>query len=185
MVSCLFGVKPLPEPMLTYHQVDPQVPISMTLETKYKNFHSRKPIWKCYHSRKHIWKCYLQNVGNFDSGLKVSKSTQTFHSHRDTVLAVWVPHVEMWASGIQRTASDGSQRFCKTIMTFTENSLCRQIPIKSSNKLLVLFIKPLYDFWGEIFSSHFGISNHNLTLKRHRYLKSVFMEDKDLFVQIR
>ena len=43
MACRLFGAKPLPEPMLTYCQLDP----SMKFESKYKIFHSWKFIWKC------------------------------------------------------------------------------------------------------------------------------------------
>ena len=45
MACRLFGAKSLPEPMLTYCQLDPQEQISVKFHSKYKIFHSRKCIW--------------------------------------------------------------------------------------------------------------------------------------------
>ena len=42
----LLGAKPLPEPMLTYHQLHPQEQTSKKSESKYKTFHSQKCISK-------------------------------------------------------------------------------------------------------------------------------------------
>ena len=47
MACPLFGVKPLPEPMLTYCQLDPKEQTSVKFESKYKIFRSRQSIWKC------------------------------------------------------------------------------------------------------------------------------------------
>ena len=47
MACCLFGTKPLPEPMLTYCQLDCWEQISVKLESKFYHFHSRKCIWNC------------------------------------------------------------------------------------------------------------------------------------------
>ena len=43
MACRLFGAKPVPEPMPTYCQLDPQEQTSVKFESKYKTFHS----WKC------------------------------------------------------------------------------------------------------------------------------------------
>ena len=43
MACRLFGAKPLPEPMLTYRQLDLQEQTSGTFESQYQTFHS----WKC------------------------------------------------------------------------------------------------------------------------------------------
>ena len=51
----LYGAKPLPEPMLTYHQVTYCEQASVKFESKYENFD-----WK-----KFIWKCHLQTVHHF------------------------------------------------------------------------------------------------------------------------
>ena len=40
MACRLFGTKPLPEPMLTYCQLDPWEQTSVEIESKYKTFHS-------------------------------------------------------------------------------------------------------------------------------------------------
>ena len=40
------GAKPLPEPMLTYCQLDPYQQTSVKFESEYKTFHSRICIWK-------------------------------------------------------------------------------------------------------------------------------------------
>ena len=40
----LFGAKPLPDPMLTYHQLHPQEHASMKLESKYKSFPQENPF---------------------------------------------------------------------------------------------------------------------------------------------
>ena len=58
MVCCLFDALPLPEPTLTYCQLDPWEQTSVKFEPKYKPFHS----WKC------IWKRHLQNGGHFVQG---------------------------------------------------------------------------------------------------------------------
>ena len=42
MACCLFGAKPLPKPILTYCQLDPN-----EIYLKFKSFHSRKCIPKC------------------------------------------------------------------------------------------------------------------------------------------
>ena len=58
MACRLFGAKPLPEPMLTYCQLDPKKQTSVKFESQYKIFHS----WKC------IWRYRLRNVGYFVQG---------------------------------------------------------------------------------------------------------------------
>ena len=45
MVCCLFGAKPLPEPMLAYCQFDSLECISVEFEWEFYHFHSRKCIW--------------------------------------------------------------------------------------------------------------------------------------------
>ena len=47
MAWCLFGARPLPETMLSYHQSDPPKETFATFESKYDNFDSRKCIGKC------------------------------------------------------------------------------------------------------------------------------------------
>ena len=47
MACCLFGGKPLPEPMLTYCQLDLKEHILMKYYLKFESFQSRKCIWKC------------------------------------------------------------------------------------------------------------------------------------------
>ena len=47
MASRLFGAKPLPEPMLTYCQLDSWEHISVKFESEFYHFHSRKYNWKC------------------------------------------------------------------------------------------------------------------------------------------
>ena len=44
MACCLFGAKPLPEPMLTYCQLDSWEQISVKIETEFYHFHKRKWI---------------------------------------------------------------------------------------------------------------------------------------------
>ena len=58
MACRLFGAKPIPEPMLTFCQLDPWEQTSVKCESKYKSFHS----WDC------IWKCRLRNGGHFAEG---------------------------------------------------------------------------------------------------------------------
>ena len=49
VVACrLFGATPLPEPMPPYCQLDPQEQISVKFESQFKQFHSRKRVWKCH-----------------------------------------------------------------------------------------------------------------------------------------
>ena len=48
MDCCLFGAKPIPEPMLAYCQLDSSEQISVKLELEFYIFHSRKRIWKCH-----------------------------------------------------------------------------------------------------------------------------------------
>ena len=43
----LFGAKPLPEPMLVYCPLDSWEKVSMTFESVFYTFYSRKCIWKC------------------------------------------------------------------------------------------------------------------------------------------
>ena len=48
MTACylsLFGAKPLPEPMLTYYQLDSWEQISVKFDLEFSLFHSRKCIW--------------------------------------------------------------------------------------------------------------------------------------------
>ena len=47
MACRLFGAKPLPEPMLAFHQLDSRKQISVKFESEFCHFHSRKFIWKC------------------------------------------------------------------------------------------------------------------------------------------
>ena len=47
MACRLFSAQPLPEPILTYYQLDPQEQISVKFKSTHKTFHSRKCIWKC------------------------------------------------------------------------------------------------------------------------------------------
>ena len=47
MACRLLGAKPLPEPMLTYCQLDSWVQISVKFESKFYHFHSWKGISKC------------------------------------------------------------------------------------------------------------------------------------------
>ena len=42
-----FGVKPLPEPMIAYCQLDSWEQISANIESELYHFHSRKCIWNC------------------------------------------------------------------------------------------------------------------------------------------
>ena len=58
MVCRLFGAKPLPEPIMTYCQLDPYEQTSVKIKWKYKTFHS----WKC------IWKCRQRNGDHFVQG---------------------------------------------------------------------------------------------------------------------
>ena len=46
MACRLFGTKPLPKPMLTYCQLDPQEQTSFKFQSVFKHFHSGKSIWK-------------------------------------------------------------------------------------------------------------------------------------------
>ena len=69
MACHLFSAKPLPEPMLTYCQIDPQEWTSMKFKSKHKTFHS----WKC------IWKCRLWNGGHFVQGEMSQKKRQWQH----------------------------------------------------------------------------------------------------------
>ena len=55
MACHLFSAKPLPEPMLTYSQLDPKEQTSVKFELKHTTFHS----WKCNR------KCCLWNGGHF------------------------------------------------------------------------------------------------------------------------
>ena len=57
MACHLFGIKPLPEPMLTYCQLNLQEQTSVKFKLKYKTLHS----WKC------MGKC-LRNGGHFEDG---------------------------------------------------------------------------------------------------------------------
>ena len=47
MACRLFGAKPLPEPMLSYCQLDSWEHISVKYESEFYHFHSRKCNWKC------------------------------------------------------------------------------------------------------------------------------------------
>ena len=45
MACCLFSARPLPKPMLTYHQLDTWEQTSQKLESKYEIFHSTQCNW--------------------------------------------------------------------------------------------------------------------------------------------
>ena len=47
MACCLFGGKPLPEPMLVYCQLNSSKQVSVIFEFEFYHFHTRKYIWKC------------------------------------------------------------------------------------------------------------------------------------------
>ena len=47
MACRLFDVKPLPEPLLAYYQLDLWEQMSVKFESKVYHFHSRKCIWSC------------------------------------------------------------------------------------------------------------------------------------------
>ena len=47
MACRLFGAKPLPEPMLSYCQLDSWEHISVKFESEFYHFHSRKCNWIC------------------------------------------------------------------------------------------------------------------------------------------
>ena len=59
MACRLFGAISLPEPMLSYRQLDPWQQTSVKFYSKFKYIHLQK--W--------IWKCCLQNGGNCFSAL--------------------------------------------------------------------------------------------------------------------
>ena len=48
MACCLFGTKPLPEPMLVYCQLYSWEQISVKFKSEFYHFHSRKCIWNCH-----------------------------------------------------------------------------------------------------------------------------------------
>ena len=56
MACCLFGAKPLYQPMLAYCQLDPWEQTSVKFSSRFKHFHWTKCIWKC-----------PENVGDFVS----------------------------------------------------------------------------------------------------------------------
>ena len=56
MACRLFGAKPLPEPMLTYCQLDPYEQTSLKFESKYKTFAFELVIW-----------CTMMRMGAFGS----------------------------------------------------------------------------------------------------------------------
>ena len=64
MACRLFGAKPLPEPMLLFHQLDPKEKTSVKFETKYGTFHARKCVWNYR----------LRNGGHVCLGLNVLSS---------------------------------------------------------------------------------------------------------------
>ena len=47
MACRLFGAKPLPQPVLTYQQLDPYEPISLKFKSQFKHYYSRKCIRRC------------------------------------------------------------------------------------------------------------------------------------------
>ena len=47
MACCLYGTKPLPEPMLPFCQLDSWEKISVKFESRFYHFRSRKCTWKC------------------------------------------------------------------------------------------------------------------------------------------
>ena len=47
MACRLFGVKPLPDPMLVYRQLDSCEQVSVKFISEFYHFHSRKCVWKC------------------------------------------------------------------------------------------------------------------------------------------
>ena len=47
MACRLDGAKPLSEPLLEYCSLDPWEQTSVKISSEFKNFHSRKCIWKC------------------------------------------------------------------------------------------------------------------------------------------
>ena len=58
VIACrLFGAKPLPEPMLTYSQLDSLEQILVKFESEFCHFHSRKCVWNC---RLPIWRPFCQ-----------------------------------------------------------------------------------------------------------------------------
>ena len=54
MACRLFGAKPLPEPMLTYYQLDPKEQISVKFESRYKKIVQKTP-----------WNYRRRNGGHF------------------------------------------------------------------------------------------------------------------------
>ena len=75
MACRLFEAKPLPEPMLTYCQLDSWEQISVKFELEFYHFHSRKCIWKCgptksrerWVKRGRIYPTWQQEVENLPS----------------------------------------------------------------------------------------------------------------------
>ena len=55
MACCLVGIKPLPEPLVTYCQWYNKENISVQFYLKFLSFHLRKCIWKCFCQIFFIW----------------------------------------------------------------------------------------------------------------------------------
>ena len=97
MACRLFGAKPLPEPTLTYYQLDPQESTSVKFESKYKTFHS----WKC------IWKRRLQKGGHFVRGRWVDCDYEAWHGQLLYEFSAWkhcseMENVPMWKHRLTR-----------------------------------------------------------------------------------
>ena len=83
MACCLFGTKPLSEPMLGYYQLDHKEQTSVKFWSKYKTFHSRK----------HIWKYWLWNGEHFVPGRCVNYIYQVVKL-RPTSIVCWCHQCE-------------------------------------------------------------------------------------------
>ena len=88
MACCLFGIKPLSEPMLTYFQLNHNDGISMKIYLKLKKFHSIKCIWKLSSSK---WQPFCLTL-NMLTGEWYMKNLKYIYIYMEPELhAIWWP----------------------------------------------------------------------------------------------
>ena len=103
MACCLFGIKPLPEPMLAYCQLHSWEQISVKFESELRNFHWRKCLWNYYLPK---WRPFcprgdeLIAVHIWIQADKVNESVENMHWHtwvwhQCLMMTIWVQSITM------------------------------------------------------------------------------------------
>ena len=123
MACHLYDVKPLPEPMLVYHRLDPLEQMSVKIELEFYHFHSRKCIWNCR----------LPKWGPFCPG--GDKLTHLYPSVLSISIGLLTGPWEMWLQILKKMCIFSDSFLLFLVWTWPEH-LCSQDPMYKKSALV-------------------------------------------------